>query len=288
MIAHTSAVDHLALVGAGSVAVIVYRIGWLRRPGDHGLAFISWIGGVALVLAATLPAMEGWAQRSFTGHMVQHLVIIVAAAPLLVLAEPMRAFRELSSTPRHASRVERTVGRWWRELGPLVAAASFLAVLYVTHLSAVYDEALHRRWLHDAEHVAYLGCAALLWAATRNAGRRAPVQRVGAVFAVIAGSALLGVVLMSAASPLVPTYVEALGAERALDDQRLAASIMWVGGMATTLPLLLLSVWSWASAEERVAVRSEALREVGPRARRGAVRSDVDGRADFEDAVGGE
>jgi putative membrane protein len=76
---------------------------------------------------------------------------------------------------------------------------------------------------------------------------------------VIAGTAMLGVVLMSASEPLIPTYVEQLGVDRALDDQRLAASFLWAGGMGLTLPLLLTSVWVWASAEQRMAARSEAL-----------------------------
>jgi putative membrane protein len=91
-------------------------------------------------------------------------------------------------------------------------------------------------------------------------GRIAAPHRVGAVFGVIGGSALLGVILLSATAPLISTYALELGVEAALDDQRAAASLMWVGGMAITLPLLMVSVWRWAAAEERVAVRSEEAR----------------------------
>lgn len=80
------------------------------------------------------------------------------------------------------------------------------------------------------------------------------------MFGVIGGSALLGVVLLSATTPLVPTYAIELGVEAALDDQRAAASLMWIGGLAITLPLLIVSVWRWAAAEKRIAERSEAAR----------------------------
>ena len=79
------------------------------------------------------------------------------------------------------------------------------------------------------------------------------------MFGVIAGGALLGMILLAATEPLMPTYAARLGADRALDDQRAAAAIMWVTGMFTTLPLLVLAVWRWASAEERIARRAEAL-----------------------------
>ena len=57
----------------------------------------------------------------------------------------------------------------------------------------------------------------------------------------------------------MPTYEARLGAADALDDQRSAAAIMWVTGMLTTLPLLVAAVWRWASTEQRVAQRAEAL-----------------------------
>ena len=79
------------------------------------------------------------------------------------------------------------------------------------------------------------------------------------MFGVIAGGALLGMILLSATVPLIPTYEARLGSEAALDDQRAAAAIMWVTGMLTTLPLLVLAVWRWAATEERVTRRAEAL-----------------------------
>jgi putative membrane protein len=83
--------------------------------------------------------------------------------------------------------------------------------------------------------------------------------RIGSVFGVVAGGALLGMILIAATAPLMPTYEARLGTAAALDDQRSAAALMWVTGMFTTLPLLVLAVWRWAAAEERIARRAEAL-----------------------------
>ena len=96
------------------------------------------------------------------------------------------------------------------------------------------------------------------------------------MFGVIAGGALLGMILLSATAPLMPTYEARLGAEAALDDQRAAAAIMWVTGMLTTLPLLVLAVWRWAATEERIARRAEALADAATHAPRSRRRSRVD------------
>jgi putative membrane protein len=107
-----------------------------------------------------------------------------------------------------------------------------------------------------------------MWAAVLGVGRSTAVARIGGVFGVIAGSAFLGVILLTATTPLMPTYERQLGAVRALDDQRTAAAIMWVTGMLTTLPLLIAAVWRWASAEERIARRAEALADATETPRR--------------------
>jgi cytochrome c oxidase assembly factor CtaG len=112
-----------------------------------------------------------------------------------------------------------------------------------------------------------------MWAAVLGVGRTAAPARIGAVFGVIAGSAFLAIVLMAATAPMMPTYEARLGPRAALDDQRAAAAIMWVSGMFTTLPLLVLAVWRWAATEERVARRSEALADAAAATAREAAAS---------------
>jgi putative membrane protein len=263
MTAHTSPVEHLSLVAIACGALAVYGLGWLARRDASPLRLTAWAGAIVVTLAATTPLVEGWAERSFTGHMVQHLALIVLAAPLFVVAQPVRTFRCLPLLAHRIRPAERSVGRWWHRNGSMLAPLLFLTVLYITHLTQIYELALDNRLVHDLEHAAYLLSAVALWAAIQAPGQRTGAGRVGAAMAVIGGTALLGVVLVSATEPLVPSYVERLGSEQALDDQRLAASLMWAGGMGLTLPLLLTSVWMWASAEERVARRRESLLDRG-------------------------
>ena len=267
MIAHTSIAEH-ALLALGSIAAFsVYGVAWFRQGVRSSLRLLFWVTGILTLLAATSPWMETLASETFTGHMVQHLVLIVLAAPLLVFAEPVKTIQGEWPTLRWSSRNERALANRWRRIAPILAPVLFLAVLFLTHLTGIYDAALNNRFLHDAEHVAYLMTAMLLWVAVRGAGTSAAAARVGTAFAVIAGSAMLGIVLLSASTPLFDTYAEKLGSEAALDDQHVAASLMWVGGMATTLPLLLIAVWRWASAEERIADHAERLQNEQSRKR---------------------
>jgi len=265
MVAHAG-FDHLLIGAAAAVIVAVYGLAWARQPGPVPWRLACWVGGVVVVLVASLPQVEALAEESFTGHMVQHLLVIIVAAPLLVLARPVRTLGLAGWLPtagRMGPAGRRAAGGW-RTWAPIVGPLFFVAVLYVTHLTSIYDRALDDRLVHELEHAAYLLGAVLTWSAVLGAGRASAVARVGAVFGVAAGGGLLGMVLLSAPTPLIPTYEAQLGAVRALSDQRSAAALMWVGGMLTTVPLLLIAVWRWASTEDRVARRAEALRPLPP------------------------
>jgi putative membrane protein len=255
MLGHTG-IDHVAVSAAAVIAIAVYGLAWTRRAATDGWRLWSWAGGVGLLVLASSPWIERLAEESFTGHMVQHLIVIALAAPLLVLAQPVRTVAVW--VPPTAT--GRRLGALWRHGAAVIGPLVFVVVLFVTHLTAIYDRALHDRWVHEVEHAAYLLGAVLTWAALVGAARRsASAARVGAAFGLGVGGAVLGMILLSATEPLVPTYEARLGAARALSDQRTAAALMWVGGMATTVPLLVIAVWRWASTEERIARRSEAL-----------------------------
>lgn len=256
MIAH-SGLDHVAIGVAGAAAVGLYGAAWLRLPKPVTWRLLAWIGGVALVVVASLPVMETLALDSFAGHMIQHLIVIIGAAPLLVIARPVHTLTSVGWLP--VTGIGRQVGARWHRWAPALGPGLFVLVMFATHLSPIYDDALGNRWLHESEHAAYLVSACAMWAAVVGVRRTGAALRVGAVFGVIALSSILALILMGAARPLMPTYERRLGFDDAVADQRTAATIMWVSGMLTTLPLLIAAVWRWASAEEKIARRAEAL-----------------------------
>jgi putative membrane protein len=256
ILGHTG-VDHAVIGVAAAALVAIYGAAWMVHPHRTRWRLLAWTVAVAAILLATSPGFESRAEERFTGHMVQHLLLIAVAAPLLVISRPLHAMMAAGWIPTSAA------GRWlgarWRRSAPVLGPLAFVAALFITHLTSVYDRALHVRWVHELEHIAYLVGAVLLWAALAGGRRASAVARVGAVFGVGVSGAVLGIALLSASEPLIPTYAARLGPTTALSDQRSAAALMWVTGMVTTLPLLVIAVWRWAAAEERITRRSEAL-----------------------------
>jgi putative membrane protein len=210
-------------------------------------------------MVSLTPWMETMAARSFTGHMLQHVLMISVGAPLVVLARPLATMMPFGSLPSRFRRPVHAVSRAWHRTTAIVAPALFVTTLVATHLTGIYEAALQRRWVHDLEHVAYLLGALALWALMLARGRRRGPDRVVAVFAVIAGMALLGAVLLTADQALIDTYADRQGERGALEDQQIAASIMWVTGMLMTVPLLVVTVWRWAILEQLTAERRESL-----------------------------
>jgi putative membrane protein len=262
VIAH-SGIDHV-FIGVGAAAMIgIYGAAWLRMRRTSVGRLWMWIGGVTLVVVASLPFMETLAQESFSGHMVQHLIVIIGAAPLLVLARPIYTLMAAGWIPTTA--FGRRMGVRWHRWAPAIGPGLFIVVMFTTHLTPIYDDALDNRLLHEGEHVAYLVSACAMWASVVGVRRTGAARRVGAVFGVIALSSFLGLILMAATRPLMPTYEARLGFDHAVSDQRSAAAIMWVSGLLTTLPLLIAAVWRWASAEEQMARRAESLADQSAR-----------------------
>jgi putative membrane protein len=256
ILGHTG-VDHAALGVAAAAAIAVYGAAWIRQPHRTWWRLSAWTAGVAAIGLASSPRLESLAEDRFTGHMIQHLLLIAVAAPLLVIARPVHAVIAAGWIPTTGT--GRRLGATWRRSAPVLGPLAFVAVLFVTHLTSVYDRALHERWVHELEHVAYLLGAVLAWAAVAGGRRASAVTRVGAVFGIGVSGAILGIALLSASEPLIPTYAARLGPAAALSDQRSAAALMWVTGIVTTLPLLVIAVWRWATAEERITRRAEAL-----------------------------
>ena len=206
---------------------------------------MTWLLAGAVTTVAALGPLHRPAEELFSAHMIQHLLLVTVAAPLLTAGLPGPAvFRFLPRVRRRAAAryvrgaqrlLHRT--RAW-PLTPAVAWVLHVAVLWAWHAPALYEAALRAPALHALEHVSLLVTAVLFW---RPVLRRRGDRRLGAaaaglyLFAAAGQSTALGALLTL--SPRAAYAIHADTVSRwgltALEDQHLAGLIMWVlGGLA--------------------------------------------------------
>jgi putative membrane protein len=222
-----------------------------RWPAARSAAFCAGL----VVAAAALVALDGVAHRRLSAHMVQHLLLAFAAAPLLVAGSPvalaLRARRRFGGRDRR-QRARRAAPLLARLSHPVLGWAALPAVMALTHFTAIYDAALRHPALHAAEHAAYLLAALAFWRPVIGAdparGRPGAVGRVLYLLLAAGPLAVAGVAMQSSTRPWYATYA---ARPDALADQHAAGAIMWVGGGLALAAILLTVAWSAVEREHR-------------------------------------
>jgi putative membrane protein len=253
------------LVVAGLVvASVLYRRGYVRRrrrgTGDAAAwrAF-AFAGGIAVIAIALLSPLDVMAEALLTAHMVQHLLLIVVAPPLLVMARPVpTAIAVLPPGLRRISvrvRAAPAIGTIARALHrPVVAWVVFTIVLWAWHAPSLYTWAIEHPVVHAFEHASFLLTATLGWSVALRARVRAPLGALGRALFLVATAVqggLLGAILLFAPRALYPVH----GAGPAtwgltpLEDQQLAGALMWIPPSAVYLTaaaaILFVAFRSW-------------------------------------------
>lgn len=253
---------------AGTAFLYAFGLARLWRRAGVGEGIRRWEAGcfaagwlaLSAALVSPLHALGGFL---FSAHMAQHEVLILVAAPLLVLGRPLAPF--LWALPRED---REAAGRWaqepaflrsWRALtAPATVWVLHGAALWIWHLPALYQAALRDELLHALQHLSFFGSAALFWWALVHGrfGRGGYGASVLWVFTTSVHSGVLGALLTFAPRLWYPLY-QVRTAEwglSALEDQQLAGLIMWVPAGIFFLALGLGLFASWlGEAERRVA-----------------------------------
>ena len=256
----------LAVLTGGIYARGVRR---LRRSWPWWRTTVFFLGLASLVLALA-SGIELLAEDLFSVHMLQHMLLTVAAAPLLMLGAPIRpllrgvpaSFRRAVIRPLAGNRAIRGLLRLLRH--PLVAVAIYVGGLYLWHWPALYDAAVENNALHTLEHAHFFIGALLFWSVVIDPepfkGTLPYAARI--VYLLLAGAAqntLLGGLLSFSSRVLYSHYgerAERLGID-ALTDQRIGGAIMWVPGDAIFLIAVTGAFFLWLETEEREQRRRE-------------------------------
>ena len=241
---------------------------WRRAGLGRGVSCakaLLFAAGLLSFFVALISPLNRLSEGLLWAHMVQHLVLVLIAAPLVVLGAPLLPF--LWAFPRPA---RRALGRWWKEAAtvraiwhglsrPLAVWPLHAAALWIWHLPALFQAALASELLHAVEHGCFFGTALLFWRALAPAGRRARLSYGAGVLYVFAGgvqSGLLGALMTFAPAPWYPAYAAraALRGLTPLEDQQLAGLIMWVPAGLIYLHVAILLFLTWVNAEREIVI----------------------------------
>ncbi len=231
-----------------------------------------FFSGIAVVFIALESPIDSYADRLLSVHMVQHLLLMQVAPPLLLLGRPITLALAASSGPVRArlsgfahSPVARAIG------SPIVGFSSFSVVLWASHFTPLYEATLTDESLHALEHVVFLTASMLFWwpvvARDPGAARLSHPARLLYLFLGMPAMSLLGFVVSSSHRVL---YVHYIGSSRvlgvsALADQRLAGTIMWESSMLVSAVALAAVLLDWMHREQQEGLRADARRDRGAR-----------------------
>ncbi len=226
------------------------------------IATLACYAVAAATLAIVLsPMVDARADASFAWHMAQHLALVFIVAPALVAARPFQTFTAVAPKPFIAGFVRAT--RWMHGLAnPVVALGVFVATMWATHFSGLYELALEHTWAHVAEHTVYLIAGILFWLPVLAPPPLRPLPypaRLLYLFVALPQGALLAFALAGTRHVLYPHYAAVNGVGAALSDQSNAAAVMWIGGGLVLLVAFLLTFGAWAMRESRADMASGGL-----------------------------
>jgi putative membrane protein len=252
----------LILAASGALYLIgAFRL-WRHAGfgrGIHLRHFLWFCLGWSSLVFALLSPLHALGQRLFTAHMVEHELLMIVAAPLLVLARagsamvwglPKRWRASIGSVIHLPS-----IAAGWRMLtGAVTATALHGTALWAWHMPVFYNAALTSDAVHWLQHLTFLMTGLFFWwpllcGLDRN---RASGIAILCLFLTTLHTGLLGVLLTLSRHPWYPGQsngAEAWGLS-ALEDQQLAGLVMWVpaGAVYTVAALALAAVWIGRSA----------------------------------------
>lgn len=220
---------------------------------------------VAFLLAASAP-IDILSSRLFWVHMVQHLLLLVVIAPLLVAGAPLLPL--WLGLPRRARRLVKVavkprvwrafyrVGQWLQQQ-PAISCGLLIVGTWAWHWPPLYDLALTNYAIHDwCEHLTFLAVSMIFWAQVIPSPPFHPhlgyLGRIVCVGTAIAQNVALAALLGFAQVPLYAPYVHlgpGPGGLSALQDQQLGAGIMWTFGDVPLAIALSILVYRWLDSQ---------------------------------------
>jgi putative membrane protein len=212
-----------------------------RRPSQRA-AFYS-------ALLILFLALNGWIHDLsdsflFSAHMVQHLLLALAVAPLMIMGTPGWMLRPLLDVPRL-----RSTARWLT--GPRQAFAIFNIVVAGWHLPPLYNTAMAHHGVHIVQHLMFLAASVIMWWPVLSPLPELPRLSYPAqmlyLFLMTIPMSIVSVAIAYADQLLYPAYSTAprIWGLTPMADQMLGGLIMWIPGGLYFFVIISVIFFRW-------------------------------------------
>jgi putative copper resistance protein D len=211
---------------------------------------IPFLLGLLAINLATQSGIGTYDDTLFWDHMIQHLMLIMVAPPLLVAGQPVTLLLHASRNPLHTAvkKLIRSRPVQWLTF-PAFGVAAYAATIVGTHLTDFMNLVIEHDAIHEAEHVLYLVVGYLYFLPLIG---KEPIKwkvsypvRLFLLFIAMPVDAFTGVVLGSyQTDPFVPMEPRTWGPS-AVNDLHQGGAVMWVGGAAIMFVLIMITFFQW-------------------------------------------
>ncbi|MBO0831831.1 MAG: cytochrome c oxidase assembly protein [Actinobacteria bacterium] len=215
--------------------------------------------GLLVVVIATQSGLGAYDDLLFYDHMIQHILLLMVAPPLLIAGQPLTLLLHASRNPMHtwAKRVIRSrVASFltW----PVFGAVAYAAAVMSSHLTAIASYTEQSQAWHDAEHALFviigylfylpiLGTEPIKW-------RLSYPIRFALLLLLMPIDTFTGVALgyASANSPGVPAGPRPGWAPDPVSDLHAGGAVMWIAGDGVMFGLMMIVFLMWARDQRAV------------------------------------
>lgn len=248
---------HIGLGGISLLvlATLIYLWGVMKVPTYSRWRIASFFAGVLITFLATQSVLGVYDMSYFSAHMIQHLLLIMVAAPLFALSAPLDLLYEAGG-----ARVKRILdGKVVSAiLHPIVAFVSYFVFIPLSHLTGVFNLMLNHEWFHHLEQIGFLVVGYLFFRIAFGIERGQQIHpglRLVFVMAAVPVDTVTGLALM------MNTHVPYRGlltmapmgtsARWVLQNFHLGGAIMWIGGDALMLLACIPITVHWVRWETK-------------------------------------
>jgi putative membrane protein len=247
----------IGIIGLGVLyergITVVARTDSTARPSRAQRA--SYYGALTVMFLS----LNGWLHDLsddylFSAHMVQHLMLALVVAPLMIMGTPGALLRPLLALPGVGK-----LARWIT--APTRCFAIFNIVIAAWHLPPMYNYALAHHPIHIVQHLMFLAASVLMWWPVLSPLPELPrlsfPGQMLYLFLLSIPMAIISVYIAYSDMVLYPKYASAprVWGITPMNDQLIGGLIMWIPGGLFFYTIISIVFFKW---QQRDGVESRA------------------------------